>query len=60
MSQHDTPPDTLLLRVLRVAEILARGEGDTSTAADRGRKGQPVATVEQVRQKTQVERFQVS
>ncbi|MBZ0294019.1 MAG: hypothetical protein K8L99_15765 [Anaerolineae bacterium] len=56
-------PEDMLLRVIRVAEILARGEDDTPTAAENGRQVQPVEPVERVspsRRKTQAQRFHVS
>jgi len=56
-------PEDMLLRVIRVAEILARGEDDTPTAAEKGQRVQPVEPVErasQSRRKTQAQRFNVS
>ena len=56
-------PEDMLLRVIRVAEILARGEDDTPSAADKRQQGQPVEPVERVspaRRKTQTQRFNVS
>jgi hypothetical protein len=56
-------PEDMLLRVIRVAEILARGEDDTPRAAEHGRQVQPVEPVDRTsatRQKTQAHRFNVS
>ena len=56
-------PEDMLLRVIRVAEILARGEDDTPSAPDKRQQGQPVEAVERVspaRRKTQAQRFNVS
>ena len=53
-------PEDMLLRVIRVAEILARGEDDTPSTADRRQQGQPVERVSPSRRKTQAQRFNVS
>ena len=56
-------PEDMLLRVIRVAEILARGEDDTPSAPDKRQQGQSVEVVERVspaRRKTQTQRFNVS
>jgi hypothetical protein len=56
-------PEDMLLRVIRVAEILARGEDATITIAESGRRVQPLEPVDRLpttRQKTQVEHFRVS
>ena len=56
-------PEDMLLRVIRVAEILARGEDDTPSTADRRQQGQPVEPVGRVSpagRKTQAQHFNVS
>lgn len=56
-------PEDMLLRVIRVADILAHGEDDSATVTEDDQQGQPVELVKEAsptRQKTQAQRFNVS